>query len=163
MREGNRAEGGPTPQEDPGPPREGSEGGRLAPIMERVRERVTSELNVRKERASEVLEDLAGTVRHVAEPLREGPLASLAGYTDEAANRLGALAVGMRERDVSELADDVRGIARRRPAAFAAAGFAAGLLAARFLKSTAPDRPAPAAAGRRRRAMAASRLERQVK
>lgn len=164
MREGNTADRGPTPQADPGQPRGGSEGGgRLGPIMDRVRERVNSELNVRKERASEVLDELAGTVRHVAEPLREGPLASLADYTDEAASRLGEMAAGMRERDVSELADDLRGIARRRPAAFAAVGFAAGLVAARFLKSTAADRAEPAAPDRPRRARAAPRVERHVK
>jgi hypothetical protein len=145
------------------PPREGTEGGRLSPIMDRVRDRVTTELNVRKERASEVLEDLAGTVRHVAEPLREGALASLAGYTDEAANRLGDIAAGMRERDVTELADDLRGVARRSPAAFAAVGFAAGLLAARFLKSSAAGRPTPPSRRPAQRPMTAERVERRVK
>ena len=152
--------GGATESTGTAEPRQGSEPGRLSPIMDRVRDRVNNELNARKERASEVLEDLAGTVRHVAEPLREGALSSLAEYTDEAANRLGDIAAEMRERDLGELADDLRGVARRRPAAFAAVGFTAGLLAARFLKSSAAVRPAPPA---RRTRMTEPRVERRAK
>jgi hypothetical protein len=111
------------------------------PLVGRFRDRVSQELNTRKDRASEVLDTLAGTVRRVGEPLHDESLGPLGGYADEAAERLERLATNIREHDVAELADDLRGVARQRPVAFAAVGFAAGLMAARFLKSTAGDQP----------------------
>lgn len=120
---------------------------RSTPIVERVRDRLSSELNARKDRATEMLDHLAGTVRQVGEPLREGGFTSpLAEYADQAAGRIDQIAAGMRERDVTDLADDLRGLARRRPGMFAAAGFAAGLVAARFFKSSAAEQSHPTAA-----------------
>lgn len=124
-----------------------SHGGRFGPVLGRVRERMASELNVRKDRATEMLDEVAGAVRRMLEPLREPPLAALGDYAEEAASRLERIATGFRDHDVAELADEVRGLARRRPAAFAVATFATGLLAARFLKSTSEPTSAAAPAG----------------
>jgi hypothetical protein len=112
-------------------------------IVGRMRERVTSELNARKDRASEMLGQLASGVRQMGQPFQEDTLPALGAIADKAASRIEEVAEGMRERDVAELADDVRGLARRRPAAFIAAGFATGLLAARFLKSSSEESPGP--------------------
>lgn len=117
----------------------GSPGGTSIPLVGRVRDRLSQELNARKDRASELIESVAGTVRRVGEPLHDQSLGRLGEYTDEAASRLDRIATGLRERDVAELADDVREFGRRHPAAFAAIGFAAGMAAARFLKSTGAD------------------------
>lgn len=142
MSESRTGRGRDTGTEPPDDERQGR--GPLSPLVSRVRERVSSELNARKDRASEALADLAGTVRRIGEPLHgDSPLDTLGGYADEAAAKIDRMATDLRERDLSELADDVRGLARRNPAAFAAAGFAAGLLAARFLKSSAADQPPP--------------------
>jgi hypothetical protein len=126
------------------------EQGRVGPVLGRVRERVNSELNVRKDRASQMLDDLARAVRRVREPLHDPSLAALGEYADQAAERLEHFASEVRERDVAELADEVRGLARHRPAVFAAATFATGLVAARFLKSTSEPRAAASAASRPR-------------
>jgi hypothetical protein len=129
-------EGGAQPTERPG-----------NRIVGRVRERMASELNARKDRASDVLGQLATGVRQMGQPLHDDALAGLGSIVDKAASRLEEVAEGMRERDVTELADEVRTLARRRPAAFMAAGFATGLLAARFLKSSAAESGASREAG----------------
>lgn len=119
-------------------------------LVDLVRERVAAELNARKDRAGRALADLAVTVRRVGEPLGEDPpLETLGGYVDQAAAGLERAARGLRERDVSELADELRRMARRRPAAFAAAGFAVGLVAARFWKSSSAELAAGAREPRR--------------
>lgn len=110
------------------------------PLVGRVRDRVGQELNARKDRASELIEDFAGTVRRVGEPLHDESLGSLGTYADQAAERLDRFAAGLRQRDVAELADEVRQFGRRHPGVFAAVGFAAGIAAARFLKSTEANR-----------------------
>jgi hypothetical protein len=101
-----------------------------------LRDRVTSVLNARKSRVSDRLAEVAETMRRVGEPLRDQPFSKLGGYADGAARTIERVATGLRDRDVDQLAQDVRGFARRRPAAFVGAGLAAGLIMARFLKSS---------------------------
>ncbi len=105
-------------------------------LAERVRGRLNDELNARKDRLTETLGGVAETVRRVGEPLREPPYSSLGEYVDTAAGRIERLATDLRERDVDELARDLGNLARRRPAVFVGATLAAGIVAARFLKSS---------------------------
>lgn len=118
----------------------GSEAGqapaRPAKLVDRVRGRVSDELNARKDRLTETLDGVAETVRRVGEPLREPPYAALGEYVDTAAGRLERLATDLRGRDVDELAREVGRFARKRPAAFVGATLVAGIMAARFLKSS---------------------------
>lgn len=108
-------------------------------LLDMVRGRAVSELNARKDDVSRTLETVARTVRRVGEPLRDLPYGAPARYAEGAASGLERAAAGLRERDASELPDDMRELARRQPAAFVAAGFAVGVLAARFMKSTAEE------------------------
>jgi hypothetical protein len=110
-------------------------------LADRVRGRITTELNVRKDRLTETLDDVAETVRRVGEPLREPPYAALADYVETAAGRIEQLATDLRDRDVDELARDLGDLARRRPAVFVGATLAAGIVAARFLKSSSRASP----------------------
>jgi len=100
------------------------------------RERITGVVNARKERVSDRLGAVAETVRKVGAPLRDEPFSKLGAYTDEAARAIERVATGLRDRDVDELAEDVRGFARSRPAAFVGTGLAVGLVAGRFLRSS---------------------------
>jgi hypothetical protein len=102
-----------------------------------VRGRAIDELNGRKDEVSRTLETVARTMRRAGEPLRDLRYEAPARYADAAAGGLERFAAGLRERDVTELPEEVRGLARRQPTAFVAAGFAVGVLAARFLKSSA--------------------------
>ncbi len=137
-------------------------------LLSMARGRLRSELNARKNLVSDTLTGVAESVRRVGDPLREQS-ASFAGYTDKAAERLTEFATGLRDRDVAELADDVAAFARQHPGAFLAGGLAAGILAARFLKSSAPgradqagaERLAAAATGNERPATGARRLPRR--
>ncbi len=121
-------------------------------LVERMRGRISNEVNARKNRVTENLDQMAEAVRRIGEPLQGRPFGDLAQYTESAATRLEQIAGALRERDMRDLAGDVREFGRRRPAMLVAAGFAAGVLAARFLKSTAGE-----AGGPERRAESASR------
>ena len=62
----------------------------------------------------------------------------LADYAGKAADQLEQFSARLRERDLTELMDDAKRFARRQPALFVGIAFAAGVIAARFLKSS-PD------------------------
>jgi len=147
VRNGAASTGGGVESEWSGsPPDEENQG-----LLDMVRGRAINELNVRKDEVSRTLETVARTVRRAGEPLRELPYEAPARYADGAASGLERFAAGLRQRDVSELPEEVRGLARRQPTAFLAAGFAVGVFAARFLKSSAgeegPRMPAAPAGG----------------
>lgn len=137
VRDPNTPSGGggrPTAQEPP-------EG-----LLSMARGRLNTELNARKDRVSAALDELANTVRRVGIPLRDQSPA-IGGYVDQAADQLKRTADGLRERDIAELATEVEQFGRRYPGAFLATGFAAGLLAARFFRSSAPEPEPSRAAG----------------
>ncbi len=132
--------------------------GRVAArLLDRVRGEVSDQLNTRKDRIIDRLESVADTVRRMGEPLYGEPLGTVGEYVGGAADRLEGLAAGLRERDVADLAGEVGKFARRRPAAFVGAGLAAGLLAARFLKSSSVEAESRRAARRAERSEAAER------
>ncbi len=122
-------------------------------LIERVRGRLSSELNASKNRVTERLDEVAETVRRMGEPLHQPPYAVLGEYVNDTAGRIERLASDLRERDVEDLAHDLGDLARRRPAAFVGASLAAGIVAARFLKSSSGE------ATPRRRAMRPERGE----
>jgi hypothetical protein len=105
----------------------------------RLRGRVSQELNAQKDRVTQAIDDVASRVRRVGEPFEDEPYAPLSDYAQGAASRLEQLASDLRSRDVGELALQVGEFARKRPAAFVGASLAAGILAARFLKSSAEE------------------------
>jgi hypothetical protein len=106
-----------------------------------LQRRVTRELSARKNRVSDRLGNVAESVRRASEPLRAEPFPALGGLAENAARRIERVADGLRERELDELAEDVRGFARHRPGAFIGAGLAAGLIAGRFLRSSGPVAP----------------------
>jgi hypothetical protein len=106
-------------------------------MMDRVRERAAQQLSNQKNRATDGLGNIATAVRQSAQPLRDQHHETIASYVGKAADQLDKLSSTLRERDVPELLDDARRFAREKPAVFIGASFAAGLMAARFLKSSA--------------------------
>jgi ElaB/YqjD/DUF883 family membrane-anchored ribosome-binding protein len=108
-------------------------------MMARVRERATQQLSNQKNRATDGLGNIASAVRQSAQPLRDQHHETIASYVGKAADQLEKLSSSLRERDVPELLDDARRFARERPAVFIGASFAAGLMAARFFKSSAEN------------------------
>lgn len=105
-------------------------------MMDRVRESATSQLSSQKNRATDGLGSLAQAVRQSTETLRNNQQDTIAQYVEQAADGIEQFASRLRDRDVNELMRDARTFARRQPALFIGVAFAAGVVAARFLKSS---------------------------
>ncbi len=104
-----------------------------------IQQQASSALSVQKNRAADGMTAVIEAVRQAGNQMRDKN-GTLAGYADTAAGQLERWSSQLRDRDVSELMDDVTAFARRRPALFVGGGVALGLVAARFLKSSAPNR-----------------------
>ena len=107
-------------------------------MVDRVRHTAAAQLSSQKTRATDTLGSVAAAIRQSSQPLRDNNQAMLADYAGKAADQLEQLSTRFRESDLTELIDDAKRFARRQPAVFVGAAFAAGVLAARFLKSS-PD------------------------
>lgn len=112
------------------------ETGTSSALMDRVRDGATSQLTTQKGRVTDSLTSLAQAVRQSTESLRSNQQPGVAQYVEKAASQLEHLSNRLRDRDVKDLVQDARQFARRQPAIFVGAAFAAGLLAARFMKSS---------------------------
>src|SRR5687767_5218688 len=115
-----------------------SDDGRSKGMVNRVRHAAKAQLTTQKTRATEALGSVAAALRQSSQPLRDNNQGMLADYAGKAADQLEQFSARVRERDLTGLMDDVNRFARRQPALFVGAAFAAGVLAARFLKSS-PD------------------------
>jgi hypothetical protein len=107
-------------------------------IVDRVRDQATSQLNTQKNRATDGLGTAVQAVRASTERLRQEHHDSIARYVEQAADQIERLSTRLRNKDVGELMSDAQRLARRQPALFVGGAFAAGLLGARFLKSSSP-------------------------
>ena len=105
-------------------------------VMERVRSTATEQLSNQKSRATDGLGSVAHAVRQTTQPLRDNQQDFIAQYVEKAADQIERLSDQLRDKEVSELVSDAQRFARRQPAVFIGAAFAAGVLAARFLKSS---------------------------
>ena len=113
----------------------GPDTSRTQNFRRKVASAAQSELNVQKNRVAARAGDIAQAVRQTASQLRE-PNPAMADYVERAADRLDEWVTSLRDRDAEEILEDVRGFLRHRPALVIGGGFALGLLAARFVKSS---------------------------
>jgi hypothetical protein len=118
----------------------GAQQGTQRGVLDMVRERANEQLSSQKVRATDGLGNLANAVRQTTQPLRDQQQGAIADYVEQAADKIEQFSTSLRERDLGDLLQDAQQFARRQPAVFLAATFAAGVLAARFLKSSAPER-----------------------
>jgi hypothetical protein len=114
-----------------------------------VHEKSATQFGNQKQRATDTLGSLAGAVRGVTDQLREGGQTGIADYATRAADTLERWSSTLGEQDLDDAVRQVRQFARRRPAFFLGAAFGVGVLAARFLKSSAEDRYEAGASQRR--------------
>ena len=105
-------------------------------VMDRVKSTATQQLSTQKSRATDGLGSIAHAVRQTTQPLRDNQQHVIAQYVEKAAEQIERLSDQLRDKDVSELVRDAQRLARRQPAVFLGVSFAAGVLAARFLKSS---------------------------
>jgi hypothetical protein len=107
-------------------------------IVNRVKDSATAQLSSQKDRGVDAISSVAGAVRSSTQRLREQQHDTLAGYVEKAADQIENFSRRLRDKNVDELATDVQRFARRQPAVFIGTAFAAGIVAARFLKSSRP-------------------------
>jgi hypothetical protein len=117
-----------------------------------VASKATTKIEERKGELSTGLKTLADTFRKTGTDLEGAqsttPLTDLtAKYTGSAANQIEKVASYFERKDLRMMMRDVEGYARRNPAIFLGAAFGLGLIAARFLKSSPPERGTAAGTG----------------
>jgi hypothetical protein len=109
-------------------------------IGQTLRDSTYRRIDEQKTRASETLGSVAGAVRGMTQPLRDGGQTQMADYVNKAADGIERWASQLRQQDLEDAVRGVEQFARRQPAMFLGLAFGAGLIAARFLKSSSPQR-----------------------
>jgi len=89
-----------------------------------------------KQDAATTLSSVATTLLQSGLQLRDDQQQIAGEYVERAARQIERAANYVQNADLREVVDEVEDFARRRPALFIGSAFAAGLLAARFLKSS---------------------------
>lgn len=105
-----------------------------------VTDKATTKLDEQKSTLTEGLSTVADTIRQAGGTLsnpqnQSGLTQTAAKYTDTAAQKVDQVAQYFEQRDVKQMVRDVEGYARRNPAVFIGAAFAAGILLSRFFKA----------------------------
>jgi hypothetical protein len=107
-------------------------------ILNQVRDKAASQLNEQKARATQSLGSVAQAVRQSTHQLREQQHDTVAQFVERAADQIERFSNHLRDRDLNELVGEAQRFARQQPAVFIGSSFAAGLLAARFIKASRP-------------------------
>jgi hypothetical protein len=111
--------------------------GQTRKVAEQARDRVEDLVVRRKDGVVDTLGSVAEALRRTALTLEEGDLdANFGRYAARAARQVDRLSDYLRDSDLRDLARDTADFARRRPELFLGGAFVAGLMLARFLKSS---------------------------
>jgi hypothetical protein len=106
-----------------------------------VRRRTEEELGRRKHEASQRLHNVASAIRDAGQRLEHEDAGGLGRYADTAARQIDRLSDYVRHKGPRELLHDTEEFARRNPDLFLGASFVAGVVLARFLKSSGERAP----------------------
>lgn len=109
-----------------------------ATLFGQVKNKAMTAVDGRKASIADHMEALAGTVRKSGQQFR-GQQNWIAEAIERGATELSTLATSLRKSDMSEILGNVQTFARRQPASFIGATFAAGFAFARFGKIVAAD------------------------
>ena len=119
---------------------EGSDQRQAGRLIDQVKDKATSQMNAQKERATAGLGSVADAVRQTGRQLRDQQHDGVAQVVESAAAQLERFSNHLRNRSLDELVSDAQRLARQQPAIFVGTSFAAGLVAARFIKASSPGR-----------------------
>lgn len=108
-------------------------------IAEQAREQGMSWASSQKDRVGDGMGSLARALRQSRQQLEQDNQQMLAGALGTVADQVEHFSHLVRERDVDQLMGEVERTARRQPTLFLSSAFVLGLVAARFLKSSAPE------------------------
>ena len=114
--------------------RKATEGARE--VASQVQSEARSRVERGKHEAATTLSSVASTLLQSGLQLRDDQQNMAGEYVERAARQIERAANYVQKADLREMVDEVEHFARRRPALFVGSAFAAGLLAARFLKSS---------------------------
>jgi len=118
----------------------GNTEGQSSGILNQVRDKAASQLNEQKARATDSLGNVAQAVRQSTQHLREQQYDTVAQFVERAADQIERFSNHLRQRDLNDLVSEAQRFARQQPAVFIGSSFAAGMLAARFIKASRPAR-----------------------
>lgn len=111
---------------------------KAATLVGQVKDKATTVVESQKAGIADQIETLARSVQKSGEQFR-GQQDWIAEAIERGATELSTLATSLRESDLSEIVSNVQTFARRQPALFIGATFAAGFALARFGKIVAAD------------------------
>lgn len=109
-----------------------------------IKEKAAGMVDEQKSNVAAGLTDVADSIRQVGENLREtddqNSIARVtARYGETLAEKIESFSGYIEQVRIKDLTRDVEGFARRQPALFIGGAFLVGLLATRFLKTSAPN------------------------
>jgi hypothetical protein len=104
-----------------------------------VAEQAQSVVEGGKARFAERARGVAEALHHASDGLRAEDQEDVARYTQKVAEKIEHLSGVLRDRDLASMASDVKRFAQRQPALFLGGAFTAGLMAARFIKSSSSE------------------------
>ncbi len=113
-------------------------------LANRGSEQVKSQLANQKHQAAQRMVPVQTALREAAHQLRGQGQGSTAQYVDQASDQVERFSGYLRETDVDQILNEVRGLARRRPALFLGGAAVVGFLGTRFLKSSSQEQGASA-------------------
>jgi len=105
-------------------------------LANRGTEQAKNQLASQKHSASQRLTPVQSALRETGHQLRNQGQGPVADYVERAADQVERFSIYLRETEVDEIMDEVRGFARRRPGLFLGSAAAIGFFATRFLKSS---------------------------
>jgi hypothetical protein len=108
-------------------------------LADQLRTRASNALSNQKHRATQGLGTIVEAVRNTGRQLGDTNQSGIARYVNNAADSLQRWAETIERKDVREIVEDVQRFGRRQPALLIGLSFGAGLLGARFLKSSARE------------------------
>jgi len=115
---------------------------KAAPVIDKAKDQVRTQITTQKERATGSLESVASVLHQTSQHLQDQGQGAVGEYADTAAQQIERLSQYLRDRDVDQMVMEVEGFARRQPALFLGGAFVLGVALARFLKSSSPRQAA---------------------
>jgi hypothetical protein len=107
-------------------------------LAAKAQEQVGSRIEGHKETAAQGISGVAQALRQTSKQLQGNDQMGLTNYIDQAADQVERLSGYLQNNDLGGLVRDLEGVARRQPAVFLGGMFLAGLIGARFLRSSRP-------------------------
>ena len=106
-------------------------------LSQQAKNEAKSSLQSQKETAAKELHGVANALRQTSSTLRQQDQTMFAQYSNRAADSVERVSNYLAEHDVEDFVNEAEDFARRQPELFIGGAFTLGLLAARFLKSSA--------------------------